>query len=101
MVNFLSETVLIGFKAGVALHLGRALVYQGLHHRRVVSKTDGRAVNTWMRGLLDDLDATPQVLGTAGPIDPELSDRPGAAGPRVGDEGRRLDRRAEVRLVNG
>ena len=55
-----------------ALHLGRALVYQGLHHRRVVSKTDGRAVNTWMRGLLDDLDATPQVLGTAGPIDPEL-----------------------------
>lgn len=54
------------------LHLGRTLVYDGLHHRRVVSKSDGRAVNTWMGELLDDLDATPQVLGTAGPIDPEL-----------------------------
>ncbi len=54
------------------LHLGRALVYQGIHHRRVVSKRDGLALNTWMGNVLDNLEATPQVLGSAGPIDPEL-----------------------------
>ncbi len=54
------------------MHLGRSLVHHGLHHRRVIVKHDGKAINTWMRGLLDDLNATPQVLGCAGPIDPEL-----------------------------
>ncbi len=52
--------------------LGRSLVYHGFHHRRVTTKHDGLAVNTWMRGLLNDLDTVPQVLGTAGVVDPEL-----------------------------
>ncbi|NOX53066.1 MAG: hypothetical protein GXP27_01230 [Planctomycetes bacterium] len=53
------------------MFLGRALVFDGLHNRRVISKTDGLALNTWLRKV-SDLERTPQVLGTAGPIDPEL-----------------------------
>lgn len=52
--------------------LGRSLVYRGIYHRRVIAKHDGLAINAWMRGLLNDLDAVPQVLGAAGVIDPEL-----------------------------
>jgi hypothetical protein len=33
---------------------------------------DGRAINTWMRDLIDDLVKCPQLIGTAGPVDPEL-----------------------------
>ncbi len=51
--------------------LGRSLVYEGHHNRRVVSKADGLVLNTWL-GKLNDLEQTPQVLGTEGPIDPEL-----------------------------
>jgi len=53
------------------MFLGRSLVYDGVHNRRVVSKADGLALNTWLNKL-DDLKQTPQVLGTEGPIDPEL-----------------------------
>ena len=53
------------------MHLGRSLVYEGHHNRRVVSKADGLALNTWLTKL-NDLEQTPQVLGTEGPIDPEL-----------------------------
>ena len=62
----------VGAAQPATMYIGRSLVYKGIHHRRVVSKGDGKAVNTWMGGLLGDLAATPQVLGTAGPIDPEL-----------------------------
>ena len=51
--------------------LGRSLVYDGIHNRRVVSKADGLVLNTWLKKL-HDLEQTPQVLGTEGPIDPEL-----------------------------
>ena len=51
--------------------LGRSLVYGGHHNRRVVSKADGMVLNTWLTKL-GDLEQTPQVLGTEGPIDPEL-----------------------------
>jgi len=53
------------------MFLGRSLVYDGIHNRRVVSKADGLALNTWLNKL-NDLEKTPQVLGTEGPIDPEL-----------------------------
>jgi len=53
------------------MFLGRSLVYEGLHNRRVVSKADGLVLNTWLKKL-NDLKQTPQVLGTEGPIDPEL-----------------------------
>ncbi|NLE43812.1 MAG: hypothetical protein GX620_03740 [Chloroflexi bacterium] len=53
------------------MHVGRAVVYHYLHHRRVVAK-DGKAINTWMSGQTNDLRRTPQLLGTSGPIDPEL-----------------------------
>ncbi len=53
------------------MYLGRSLVYEGLHNRRVVSKSDGLVLNTWL-DKLGDLKQTPQVLGTEGPIDPEL-----------------------------
>ena len=51
--------------------LGRSLVYEGIHNRRVVSKADGLVLNTWLKKV-NDLEQTPQVLGTEGPIDPEL-----------------------------
>jgi hypothetical protein len=54
-----------------SMHVGRSLVYHYLHHRRIVAQ-DGKAINTWMGGLANDLTKTPQVLGTAGPVDPEL-----------------------------
>jgi hypothetical protein len=53
------------------MHVGRSLVYHYLHNRRVLAK-DGKAINTWMENLTGDLERTPQVLGCAGPIDPEL-----------------------------
>jgi len=53
------------------MFLGRSLVYEGHHNRRVVSKADGLVLNTWLNKL-GDLQQTPQVLGTEGPIDPEL-----------------------------
>jgi cytochrome c551/c552 len=53
------------------MHIGRTLVYHGLHNRRVLCP-DGKAYNTWMAGALNDLELVPQVLGTCGPIDPEL-----------------------------
>jgi hypothetical protein len=53
------------------MFLGRSLVYEGHHNRRVVSKSDGLVLNTWLKKL-NDLEQTPQVLGTEGPIDPEL-----------------------------
>ncbi|MEA2068307.1 MAG: carbohydrate-binding protein [Verrucomicrobiota bacterium] len=53
------------------MYMGRSLVYEGHHNRRVISKADGLALNTWL-GKLNDLKQTPQVLGTEGPIDPEL-----------------------------
>ena len=37
----------------------------------MVSKADGLVLNTWLKKL-NDLEQTPQVLGTEGPIDPEL-----------------------------
>lgn len=54
------------------VHIGRSLVHHGQHHRRVLNKKDGKAFNTWMNGALDDLDICPQILGSVGPIDPEL-----------------------------
>ena len=53
------------------MHIGRALVHHGLHNRRVICP-DGKVLNTWMPASLNDLDVIPQVLGTAGPVDPEL-----------------------------
>lgn len=53
------------------MFLGRSLVYEGHHNRRLVSKADGKVLNTWL-DKLDDIEQTPQVLGTEGPIDPEL-----------------------------
>ena len=53
------------------MQIGRSLVHHGLHNRRVLCP-DGKAFNTWMPGALNDLAITPQILGTCGPVDPEL-----------------------------
>src|SRR6185436_567509 len=53
------------------MHLGRSLVYNGPHHRLMLAK-DGKAMNSWMSEALNDLAASPQVVGACGPIDPEL-----------------------------
>ncbi len=53
------------------MFLGRSLVFDGVHNRRVITKADGLSLNTWLTKL-NDLKQTPQVLGVEGPIDPEL-----------------------------
>ncbi len=53
------------------LSIGRSLVYEGHCNRRVIAKADGLALNVWLKKV-DDLNEVPQVLGTEGPIDPEL-----------------------------
>ena len=53
------------------LHIGRSLVYQGMHLRLALCK-DGKAFNSWMLDALNDLDTCPQIIGMCGPIDPEL-----------------------------
>jgi neutral ceramidase len=53
------------------MYIGRSAVYHYLHHRRVLNK-DGKAINTWMSEMIDDLDRCPQLVGACGPIDPEL-----------------------------
>lgn len=53
------------------MYVGRQAVYHLLHNRRVLAK-DGKAINTWMGDLTNDLQRTPQLVGSEGPIDPEL-----------------------------
>jgi neutral ceramidase len=53
------------------MSVGRSLVYEGHCNRRLISKADGLALNIWLKKL-NDLKQVPQVLGTEGPIDPEL-----------------------------
>jgi len=53
------------------MSIGRALVYEGVCNRRVISKADGLVLNVWLKKL-NDLKQVPQVLGSEGPIDPEL-----------------------------
>jgi neutral ceramidase len=53
------------------MHIGRSLVHRGLHYRLALCK-DGKAFNSWMGDALNDLATCPQIIGAAGPIDPEL-----------------------------
>lgn len=53
------------------MSIGRSLVYEGHVNRRLISKTDGLVLNTWLKKL-NDLKEVPQVLGSEGIIDPEL-----------------------------
>ncbi len=53
------------------LHIGRSLVHRGHHYRLALCK-DGKAFNSWMADALNDLSTCPQIIGAAGPIDPEL-----------------------------
>ena len=71
--RLIADSIEQAYKALQPAHmfLGRSLVYDGIHNRRVVSKSDGLVLNTWLEKL-NDLAQTPQVLGTEGPIDPEL-----------------------------
>ena len=69
----IADSIEQAYKALQPAHmfLGRSLVFEGIHNRRVVSKADGLVLNTWLKKL-NDLEQSPQVLGTEGPIDPEL-----------------------------
>ena len=53
------------------MSIGRSLVYEGHINRRVISKADGLVLNMWLKKL-NDLKQVPQVLGSEGPINPEL-----------------------------
>jgi hypothetical protein len=51
--------------------IGRSLVLEGHINRRLIAKSDGLVLNTWLKKL-NDLEQVPQVLGSEGVIDPEL-----------------------------
>ncbi|MBS0209427.1 MAG: neutral/alkaline non-lysosomal ceramidase N-terminal domain-containing protein [Planctomycetes bacterium] len=53
------------------MSIGRSLVLEGHINRRLISKSDGLVLNTWLKKL-NDLKQVPQVLGSEGVIDPEL-----------------------------
>jgi hypothetical protein len=53
------------------MYIGRSLVLEGHINRRLISKSDGLVLNTWLKKL-NDLQQVPQVLGSEGVIDPEL-----------------------------
>ena len=53
------------------MSVGRSLVLEGHINRRLVTKSDGLVLNTWLKKV-NDLKEVPQVLGTEGVIDPEL-----------------------------
>jgi hypothetical protein len=53
------------------MSVGRSLVLEGHINRRLIAKSDGLVLNTWLKKL-DDLKQVPQVLGSEGVIDPEL-----------------------------
>ncbi|MHB0857890.1 MAG: neutral/alkaline non-lysosomal ceramidase N-terminal domain-containing protein [Anaerolineae bacterium] len=52
-------------------HIGRAIVQHNLEHRRLLCK-DGTVYSVMMRDALNDLELCPQIVGSAGPIDPEM-----------------------------
>ena len=53
------------------LSIGRSLVLEGHINRRLISKSDGLVLNTWLKKL-NNLKEVPQVLGSESVIDPEL-----------------------------
>lgn len=53
------------------LSIGRSLVLEGHINRRLISKSDGLVLNTWLTKL-HDLKQVPQILGSESVIDPEL-----------------------------
>lgn len=53
------------------MSIGRSIVLEGHINRRLITKSDGLALNIWLKKL-DDLKQTPQVLGSESVIDPEL-----------------------------
>lgn len=53
------------------MSIGRSIVLEGHINRRLIAKSDGLVLNTWLKKL-DDLQQVPQVLGSESVIDPEL-----------------------------
>ena len=53
------------------MSIGRSLVLEGHINRRLISKSDGLVLNTWLTKL-NDLKQVPQVLGSESVTDPEL-----------------------------
>lgn len=51
--------------------VGRSVVLEGHINRRLIAKSDGLVLNTWLKKL-NDLKEVPQLLGSEGVIDPEL-----------------------------
>lgn len=53
------------------MSVGRSIVLEGHINRRLITKTDGLVLNTWLKKV-NDLKEVPQLLGTESVIDPEL-----------------------------
>lgn len=71
--NRIAEGIVLADRAmqPARMSIGRSLVSEGHCNRRVISKADGLVMNVWLNKL-NDLKQVPQVLGSEGPIDPEL-----------------------------
>jgi neutral ceramidase len=71
--KLVSDSIVRADKALQPAHLsiGRSLILEGHINRRLISKSDGLVLNTWLTKL-HDLKQVPQVLGSESVIDPEL-----------------------------
>ncbi|WP_395742203.1 hypothetical protein [Prosthecobacter sp.] len=71
--KLISDSIVLASKAlqPARMSVGRSIVLEGHINRRLVSKSDGLVLNTWLKKV-NDLKEVPQVLGTESVIDPEL-----------------------------
>lgn len=71
--KLISDAIVLANKAlqPARMSVGRSIVLEGHINRRLITKTDGLVLNTWLKKV-NDLKEVPQVLGTESVIDPEL-----------------------------
>jgi neutral ceramidase len=71
--KLISDSIVLANKAlqPARMSVGRSIVLEGHINRRLISKSDGLVLNTWLKKV-NDLKAVPQLLGSESVIDPEL-----------------------------
>jgi len=71
--KLISDSIVLANQAlqPARMSVGRSIVLEGHINRRLISKSDGLVLNTWLKKV-NDLKEVPQVLGSESVIDPEL-----------------------------
>jgi hypothetical protein len=71
--KLIADSIVLANKAlqPARMSVGRSIVLEGHINRRLISKSDGLVLNTWLKKV-NDLKEVPQLLGSESVIDPEL-----------------------------